>query len=126
MKIAVATDGNEVSAHFGHCPEFTIAEIRDGKLFSKEVVASPGHVPGFLPKHMAALGVECVIAGGMGPRAQELLAEAGIKTIVGVSGPVSRVIDDFVAGCLIGGESSCDHHKDGHISHEGCGHGCHE
>ncbi|RJQ27842.1 MAG: dinitrogenase iron-molybdenum cofactor [Peptococcaceae bacterium] len=126
MKIAVATDGNEVSSHFGHCPEFTIAEIRDGKLVSKEVAASPGHVPGFLPKHMAALGVGCVIAGGMGPRAQELLEEAGIKAVVGVSGPVDRAIEDFIAGRLVGGESSCSHGKDGHSVHGECGHGCHE
>lgn len=126
MKIAIATDGNEVSLHFGHCPEFTIVEIKDGKPVSKETTANPGHVPGFLPRHMANLGVSHVIAGGMGPKAQELLASEGIKTIVGVSGPVDRVIDDFAAGCLVGGESSCNHGENGHGPHAGCGHGCHK
>ena len=43
MRIAVSTDGDQVSAHFGRCPSFTIVEIEDGKVSKKEVVDNPGH-----------------------------------------------------------------------------------
>jgi len=33
MKIAISTDAGFVSAHFGRCPSFTIAEIEEEKNF---------------------------------------------------------------------------------------------
>lgn len=122
MKIAVATEGARVAEHFGHCAEYTIAEIEDGKLIGQTVIANPGHQPGFLPRYLAGLGVSYVIAGGMGVKAQDLFREAGIKTVVGVTGPVSLVIDDFLAGRLVGGESLCDHNWDGGCGPGGCRH----
>ena len=123
MKIAVATEGARVAEHFGHCAEYTIAEIQDGRLAGKMVIANPGHQPGFLPRYLAGLGVSCVIAGGMGAKAQDLFREAGIKTVVGVTGPVTLVIEDFLAGRLMAGESLCDHDKREHSWDGGCGPG---
>ncbi|MEW6275201.1 MAG: NifB/NifX family molybdenum-iron cluster-binding protein [Bacillota bacterium] len=122
MKIAVATEGAMVAEHFGRCREYTIAEIQDGKLASKVVIPSPGHEPGFLPRYLAGMDVHCVIAGGMGVKAQNLFREAGIKTVVGVTGLVDRVIDDFIGGRLVGGESFCDHSGHGYGCGGGCGH----
>lgn len=127
MRIAVATENGGVAEHFGHCPEYTIAEIEDGKLAGKMVIPNPGHQPGFLPRYLAGLGVSYVIAGGMGAKAQNLFREAGIRTVVGVTGPVARVIDDFLADRLMGGESLCDRGKHEHSWSGGCEHGdCHE
>jgi predicted Fe-Mo cluster-binding NifX family protein len=53
--------------------------------------------------------VECIVAGGMGPRAHGLFAERGIKTIVGVSGSVADALNALARGELEGGESMCDH-----------------
>ena len=55
-----------------------------------------------------------MIAGGMGPRAQDLFAELGIEPIVGVSGNVDEVIRDFLQGKLSRGESTCDQGQTGH------------
>jgi len=127
MKIAVATEGIRVAEHFGHCTEYTIAEIENSKLTSKVVIPNPGHQPGFLPPYLAGLGVSWVIAGGMGARAQSLFSEVGIMTMVGVTGLVDRAIDDFIGNSLVGGESLCDHGKHEHGWEESCGHGgCHE
>ena len=52
MKIAISTDGNYVSAHFGRCPSFTIAEIQDSKIIKKELIDNPGHHPGYLPEFL--------------------------------------------------------------------------
>ena len=107
IKIAISTDGGMVSAHFGRCPEFTIVEIEDGQLKQKEVIPNPGHHPGFLPQFLHDRGVICIIAGGMGFRAQGLFTEKGIKAITGVAGSVEEAIKSILAGTLKGGESFC-------------------
>lgn len=107
MKIAISTDGGQVSAHFGRCPEFTIVKIENGKVVEKEVMPNPGHHPGFLPQFFSERGVEAIIAGGMGMRAQGLFDEMGIKAIMGVAGSIDEVIEKIADGTLEGGESLC-------------------
>lgn len=110
MKIAVATDGHMVASHFGRCPEYTIVTVDDnGNVANKVVIPNPGHEPGFLPEYLSNLGVSCIIAGGMGPRAQGLFADKNIQTVTGVSGLVSEVVDSYLAGSLEPGESQCEH-----------------
>lgn len=111
VKIAVATDGPMVAAHFGRCPEYTIFTVNSGKVENRVIIPNPGHEPGFLPGYLAKLGVSCIIAGGMGPRAQGLFAENNIQAITGVSGPVDEVINLYLAGRLESGESLCEHGK---------------
>lgn len=113
MKIAVATENSAVAAHFGHCPEYTLVEVSDGKIIDQKVIPNPGHEPGFLPGYLARQGVTCIIAGGMGGRAQNLFAEEKIETFVGISGPVKQVVEDYLKGNLKSGVSMCNH--------EGCG-----
>lgn len=118
MRIAVATENNAVAAHFGRCPGYTLVDVDgDGKVLAQQYIDNPGHEPGFLPGYLARQGVSCIIAGGMGPRAQALFAAENIETVVGVTGPVSRVVEDYLAGNLKPGASLCDHpHGD-----RGCG-----
>ena len=107
MRVAISTDGDFVSAHFGRCPSFTIVDIDDGKLRDKQSIANPGHHPGYLPQFLHQQGVGCIIAGGMGRRAEDLFAQAEIQTIVGVSGSIDEVIDKIIKGTLQGGRSLC-------------------
>ena len=107
MKVAISTDGEVVSAHFGRCPSFTIIEIEDSKLISREVIDNPGHHPGFLPQFLRKNGVGAIVAGGMGQRALDLFAQVGIEVVVGISGSIDEVIDEIVKGTLKGGESLC-------------------
>jgi len=109
MKIAISTDGDFVSPHFGRCPNFTIVEVDNSKIISREVIANPGHHPGFLPEFFDNMGVNCIIAGGAGTRAQALFAEKQIQVIVGVSGRVDDVLEKLLKGELKGGESLCSH-----------------
>jgi predicted Fe-Mo cluster-binding NifX family protein len=106
-QIAISTDGDYVSAHFGRCPHFTIVDIQDKKMVKKNVVANPGHSPGLIPQFLREKGVNCIIAGGMGMRATGFFNEAGIETIVGVSGKVTDVIGLLLKGDLKSGESLC-------------------
>ncbi len=107
MKVAISTDGDYVSAHFGRCPAFTIAEIENNQILNKTTIDNPGHHPGFLPKFLHEKGVTAIVAGGMGQRAQMLFNENKIDVIMGVSGKINDVIEQLKAGTLTGGESLC-------------------
>lgn len=107
MRIAISTDEDFVSAHFGRCPHFTIVDIENSSVVNKEIVANPGHSPGFIPQFLHQKGVEVIIAGGMGMRATGFFDQFGIKTIVGVSGKIDEIIEQLLKGALKGGESLC-------------------
>jgi predicted Fe-Mo cluster-binding NifX family protein len=108
-KLAIATDANLVAPHFGHCPTFTILTVSDNQVKAKKSIPNPGHKPGFLPRYLADLGIDCIITGGIGGNAEALFAERGIRVIGGVQGPVDDVVAAHLAGRLQPGESLCDH-----------------
>ena len=107
MKIAIPTEGEEVSPHFGRAPDFTIVEIEERRIIKREKIANPGHRAGFLPSFFKERGVTHVITGGAGRRAQSLFAQYGIELILGVTGKVDEVIERMLNGTLEGGESLC-------------------
>ena len=107
MKVAISTDGDFVSAHFGRCPSFTLVDIDNGKVTNRMEVENPGHQPGAIPQFLSQKGVNCIIAGGMGMRAVSFFEEYSIKTLVGVSGKIDEVIEQLRKGTLQGGESLC-------------------
>jgi predicted Fe-Mo cluster-binding NifX family protein len=109
MKVAIATDQGYVSAHFGRCPAYTIYDIDNGEIRQREDIANPGHQPGFLPQYLAERGVNVIIAGGMGPRAQTLFAQSNITTFIGVQGPIDEVITKFINQELEAGQDLCNH-----------------
>jgi predicted Fe-Mo cluster-binding NifX family protein len=109
MKVAISTDQGHVSAHFGRCQSYTIVEIKEGQVLSTGEIPNPGHQPGFLPKYLSEKGVNCIIAGGMGPRAQGLFAQENIETIIGAQGPVIDVIEKFIKQELEVGDDLCGH-----------------
>ena len=109
MKIAIPAEGVYISPHFGRCPSFTIAEIEGNKVVNKETIDNPGHEPGRIPEFLKSLGVNTIIAAGMGSRAMDLFNNYGISYVLGVNGKVDDIIDSFIKGELRGGESSCEH-----------------
>lgn len=117
MKIAVASDGKNVSGHFGHCEGFTIYNVENDKELKKEFVKNPGHKPGFLPVFLKDLGVEVIISGGMGETAQNLFKNNNIQVVVGATGFSDDSVQAYVAGNLKSTGSVCREHQ-----HEGeCG-----
>jgi len=117
MRIAIATENRDVCQHFGHCPEYTIYTVEDKAIQKTEVIPNPGHRPNFLPGYLHELGVDVIIAGGMGPKAQKLFEEAGIEAILGVAGSTEQAAEQYLEGTLEGGASTCEH---GNIFHDLC------
>lgn len=109
MKVAIAADGTEVAPHFGRCEGYVIAEIGDGTVGERERITNPGHEPGRLPALLHDHGVECIVAGGMGPRAIGLFDAYGIAQVTGVQGSIEAALEKLADGSLEAGESACHH-----------------
>ncbi len=112
MRIVIPLADGKLATHFGHCASFALVDVDDaaGTILKREDVAAPPHQPGLLPPWLAERGANVIIAGGMGQRAYELFAQAGIQVIVGA--PVytpERLVSDYLAGTLEAGANRCDH-----------------
>jgi len=114
MKIAIASEGNMVSNHFGYCEGFTVYEVEDNRVAEKQFIENPGHRPGFLPVFLKEKDVKVVISGAMGALAQQLFNENRIEIIVGASGKCDDIIKKYLTGQLKSTGSVCEEH-----SHEG-------
>ena len=112
MRLAIAVENGFVSEHFGRCPQFLIVDLDENKnIVKEELVENPGatnHQPGLVPRFLQSIGVDCIIAGGMGPKAVMMFESMGIQVVLGVTGKVKDVLNAFIAGTLRGGESLCD------------------
>jgi len=112
MRYAVPVSGGMVSAHFGHCEHFALIDADEQKkaIIKKELVPSPGHEPGLLPRWLADEGVAVVIAGGMGSRAQGIFQQNRIQVVIGTleSDPEKAVLS-YLNGMLATGDNICDH-----------------
>ena len=116
-KIAIPIENGLLSAHFGHCEAFAIVEVNDGKVLNTFKVTPPEHVPGLYPKWIAGMGVNDVIAAGMGHKAIALFNQHQINVYLGAPAKSPEAIaDEFLHGELTLHANPC--------SHEGL-HGCH-
>jgi len=112
MRIAIPLADGQLALHFGHCEQFAVVEVDEParEIGSTALQVPPGHEPGVLPQWLAEQGVDLVIVGGMGQRAQQLLAASGIDVVVGANpAPPRELVRAYLDGTLAGGENVCDH-----------------
>lgn len=108
-KIAIPSDGDRFARHFGRCPEYTIVKVKNGSIQSKKVISNPGHQPGFLPDYLHNMGVDCVLAGGMGRKAKNLFDQKGIKVVTGARGSIDQGLEKYLKDALDTDEDICEH-----------------
>lgn len=111
MKVAVASMGTTVAGHFGHCENFNVYEVEGGAIVTETSIPNPGHRPGFLPNFLGDMGVEVIIAGGMGGGAVEIFNERNIEVIVGVEGMAHDAVEVYLKGELVSTGSICHNHE---------------
>jgi predicted Fe-Mo cluster-binding NifX family protein len=129
IALPIENDGGldaPVSEHFGHAASFALVAVRGCEIVSCRVVPNPlaeSHQPGLLPRFVRSTGAGVLLAGGMGPRAVDLLQSFGIRVATGASGRVRDAVTAYLEGRL-DGISPCEH---GHDHGGGChDHGGHE
>lgn len=112
MKIAIPLAGGKLCQHFGHCEQFALLDVDEagGRVSGMSLHVPPPHEPGVLPRWLATLGAELVIAGGMGQHAQSVFTAHGVKVVVGAQGGTpTELAAAWLNGTLVTGPNVCDH-----------------
>jgi len=111
MKFAVPTNEGKLCMHFGHCEAFALIDAdAQGKILNETYVTPPPHEPGLLPPWLAQQGVNYIIAGGMGSRAQQLFAQQGVRVVTGAQeADPKKAVENYLKGTLVTGANTCDH-----------------
>lgn len=110
MKIAIPVAQGRLTPHFGHAAEFIVLLVKNEKIEEKEYLTPPPHEPGVLPGWLHGLGVNVVIAGGMGQRALGLFRGKGIDVVTGArSLPPEQLVQQYLTDTLATGPNICDH-----------------
>ena len=131
------TENNEFSSHFGAAAKAGLIEVNTE---TKTILRAWSEIPP-VPEPcawvdwLAAQGVSCFLAGGMGMGAQKRMAAVGISVIVGV--PVAspqELVAAWLSGALTSGSNACsgghheqssEHHQHTHgHAHQSNGCGC--
>ena len=111
MRIAVASEGTQITGHFGHCSQFLVYDAEDGKILREEAIPNPGHKPGFLPNFLADRGVNVIISGSMGGGAVEIFKERGVEVVTGASGDARKAVEKYLSGELHSTDAVCHEHQ---------------
>ena len=112
MRIAIPLLEDKLSPHFGHCDQFTIIEVDDSskRITNRQDLTPPAHEPGVLPKWLHGIGVNVIIAGGMGQRAQQLFVQNQIEVVVGAPAEAPEdLVSARLNGTLETSSNICDH-----------------
>lgn len=117
IRIAVASDNEMVTEHFGHCEGFILFDAEDNKIVKNETIENPGHRPGFLPNFIADHGANVIISGSMGGGAEDIFNQRNIEVIVGATGKARDAVEAYMKGSLKSTGSICHEHK----HHDECG-----
>lgn len=114
--VAVAAEDDvgiegQVSAYFGRCPFYVVAEVEGIHVKTVRVVPNPNfarHQPGAMPRFIYGLGAHAILAGGMGPRAIDMFRRVGIEVVTDVSGKIRDALSVFLSGNF-GDAAPCKH-----------------
>jgi len=110
MTVAVPVSEGKLSPHFGHCEQFALFAVEDRNVSGRRDLTPPPHEPGVLPRWLKEQGVDLVIAGGMGQRAQSLFQQEGIQVVCGASSQdPGEAVRTYLSGDLEIGDNACDH-----------------
>jgi predicted Fe-Mo cluster-binding NifX family protein len=110
MKFAIPLSEGKLTAHFGHCREFAFIEVENNEIKKKETHVPPPHEPGILPAWLHRLGVNVIIAGGMGGMAIDLFKQSSINVIIGAPAlEPEKLVRGYLNNTLVTGANVCDH-----------------
>lgn len=130
MRIAIPLQNGRFSQHFGGAEAFAFYNVDEtGPSIGERTLDNPPeHGRGVYPMWLRQQGATVVLAGGMGPRAIEVLGRQGIEVVLGVQGDdPDALARGFLDGTLVASGEAChDHgfHDCGH-DHGSHGGGCH-
>ena len=105
MKIAVTTQGNDLSAQidsrFGRAPRFLIVDTETMRFDVAPNTQSLDLAQGAgiqSAQNILVHKPDVVLTGNCGPKAFKVLRAAGVKVVVGVKGKIADAVHDYIDG----------------------------
>ena len=108
-RIAIPMAQGKLSLHFGHCEQFAVIDIENGKIVKEALFNPPEHQPGTYPRFLAEKGVNDVVVGGIGQKAIEIFNANSIRVHTGAQAKsMADLVDDYINDRLVTGMNNCD------------------
>ena len=132
MRIAVPIHQGKFSQHFGGAEAFGFYTVdpTSRTVADRRLETPPEHGRGIYPMWLRNKGATVVLAGGMGPRAIDILGRQGIEVVLGVRGDdPDTVVRSYLDGSLEATGEVCHDHGYHDCGHDHGGHrqgGCHQ
>jgi predicted Fe-Mo cluster-binding NifX family protein len=88
IRLAMPVNAGRLHDHFGGSREFALVDLdlNEQTVYATTIVPAPPHQPGLFPRWLRQLGVNTVVAGGIGKRAIELFTRHNITVRAGRTG----------------------------------------
>lgn len=100
MRIAVASEGLDVSSHFSCCTNFNYYKIEHGEMVDSRNLPSQGHLCGSQANFLRQIEVKVLICGSISAKDIESMNNAGIEVVSGASGRAIKAADAYLKGEL--------------------------
>lgn len=97
MRIAVASQGLDVSPHFGSCTNFNYYKVENNQLVDSRNLPSSGHLCGSQANFLRQIEVKVLLCGAISPHDKEQMERAGITVISGVPGRATEAAMAYLA-----------------------------
>lgn len=115
MKIAIPVNkDNAIDEHFGHCESYNVYSINDKKeIENTEKIDSPQGCgcKSNIASVFQQMGVNTMLAGGIGMGAINVLNAHGITVVRGCSGNSDEVLKKYLSGNVVDSGSTCQSHE---------------
>lgn len=112
MRIAVASEGLDVSPHFEHCISFTIYSIDRGVIAECQNMPNPQLTTDRLAQLLSDLDVDVLIVGCVEQKVVAKLQATDLELVYEVMGTARAATEAFLARTLIGTDEWCDHDEE--------------
>ncbi len=98
MRIAVASEGLDVSNHFGCCTNFNYYKVIDNQLVDSRNLPSHGHLCGSQATFLRQIEVRVLLCGTISQNDIESMNKAGITVVSGASGNALQAVEEYLQG----------------------------
>lgn len=96
MRIAVASEGLDVSKHFSSCTNFNFYKVENNELVDSRNLPSQEHLCGSQANFLRQIEVRVLICGTLSERDIEIMNKAGITVVTGASGRALKAADAYL------------------------------
>ena len=110
MKIAVASEGLEVSPYFESCTNYNCFIIENGTITDYRNLPIQSFQNGKAVTVLSDLGIDTIIVGCINDQSLAFLVGQGLTVFAGAMGNAKAAVEAYITNTFIACDESCDEH----------------